>query len=41
MQQAIDFILETDKLKDITRKIRPLGQDRYEHSAEHSWQIAL
>lgn len=41
MQQVIDFILELDKLKAVTRKVRPLGQDRYENSAEHSWQIAL
>ena len=41
MQQAVDFILEIDKLKGVARKVRPLGQDRYENSAEHSWQIAL
>ena len=41
MQQIIDFILELDKLKGVTRKTRPLGLDRYENSAEHSWQIAL
>jgi len=41
MQQIIDFILELDKLKGVTRKIRPLGLDRYENSAEHSWHIAL
>ena len=41
MQQIIDFILELDKLKAVTRKVRPLGLDRYENSAEHSWQIAL
>ncbi len=41
MQQVIDFILELDKLKAVTRKVRLLGQDRYENSAEHSWQIAL
>jgi putative hydrolases of HD superfamily len=41
MQQIIDFILELEKLKGITRKTRPLGLDRYENSAEHSWQIAL
>ena len=41
MQQIIDFILEIDKLKGVTRKTRPLGLDRYENSAEHSWQIAL
>ena len=41
MQQIVDFVLELDKLKAVTRKIRPLGQDRYENSAEHSWQIAM
>lgn len=41
MQQAVDFILEIDKLKSVTGEVRPLGQDRYENSAEHSWQIAL
>lgn len=41
MQQIVDFILELDKLKSVTRKTRPLGLDRYENSAEHSWQIAL
>ena len=41
MQQVIDFILELDKLKGVTRKTRPLGLDRYENSAEHSWQIAM
>jgi putative hydrolase of HD superfamily len=41
MQQIVDFILEVDKLKGVTRKTRPLGLDRYENSAEHSWQIAL
>ena len=40
MQQIVDFILELDKLKGVTRKTRPLGLDRYENSAEHSWQIA-
>ena len=41
MQQIIDFILELDKLKGVTRKTRPLSLDSYENSAEHSWQIAL
>ena len=39
--QIVDFILELDKLKGVTRRTRPLGLDRYENSAEHSWQIAL
>jgi putative hydrolase of HD superfamily len=41
VQQIIDFILELDKLKGVTRKVRPLGLARYENSAEHSWQIAM
>jgi putative hydrolase of HD superfamily len=41
MQQIVDFILELDKLKAVTRKVRPLGLDRYENPAEHSWQLAL
>ncbi|HET7437015.1 MAG TPA: HD domain-containing protein [Thermoanaerobaculia bacterium] len=41
MQQIVDFILELDRLKGVTRKTRPLGLERYENSAEHSWQIAL
>src|SRR5215204_3132147 len=41
VQRIIDFILELDKLKGVTRKTRPLGLERYENSAEHSWQIAM
>jgi putative hydrolase of HD superfamily len=41
MQQIVDFILELDKLKGVTRKVRPFGLNRYENSAEHSWQLAL
>lgn len=41
MQAVVDFILEIDKLKAVTRKVKPMGQDRYENSAEHSWQLAL
>lgn len=41
IQQIVDFILELDKLKGVTRKNKPPGLDRYENSAEHSWQIAM
>ncbi|ERD99392.1 HD domain-containing protein [Pseudogulbenkiania ferrooxidans] len=41
MQNIVDFVLELDKLKQVTRKTRVLNSDRYENSAEHSWQIAL
>ncbi|TFI58600.1 HD domain-containing protein [Sphingomonas parva] len=41
MQAYVDFVLELDRLKAVTRKVKPVGIDRYENSAEHSWQIAL
>lgn len=41
MQQIIDFVLELDRLKGVTRKIRPIGLDRYENSAEHSWHLTM
>ncbi|WP_199154737.1 HD family hydrolase [Chromobacterium sp. ASV23] len=41
MQNIIDFVLEIDKLKQVTRKTKVLNSERYENSAEHSWQIAL
>ncbi|MFC4161513.1 HD domain-containing protein [Chitinimonas lacunae] len=41
MERIVEFILELDKLKGVTRKNRPLGLDRYENSAEHSWQLAM
>lgn len=41
MQAIVDFILEVDKLKAVTRKIRLRDGERYENSAEHSWQLAL
>lgn len=41
MQAIVDFVLEIDRLKGVTRRNKPLGQQRHENSAEHSWQIAL
>lgn len=41
LQPYVNFILELDRLKGVTRKSRPLGLERNENSAEHSWQIAL
>jgi putative hydrolases of HD superfamily len=35
------FIVELEKLKNVSRRIKPVGLTRYENSAEHSWQIAL
>lgn len=41
MQQIVDFIMELEKLKAVTRKVRPVGLERNENSAEHSWQLAM
>jgi putative hydrolase of HD superfamily len=41
IDQAVQFLLELDKLKTIVRKTKIVGATRYENSAEHSWQIAL
>lgn len=39
--QIFQFIIELEKLKNITRKTKTLSVDRYENAAEHSWQVAL
>ena len=41
IQQTLNFIVEIEKLKDVYRKTRPVGLDRYENSAEHSWHVCL
>jgi putative hydrolase of HD superfamily len=41
LQSVITFSLELEKLKGVLRRTKPLGLDRFENSAEHSWQIAL
>jgi putative hydrolases of HD superfamily len=41
VQAIIDFIREVDKLKGVERKTKPLGLQRFENSAEHSWQLAV
>lgn len=41
MEQVVAFVLELDRLKAVTRKVKPLDQDRYENSAEHSWHLAM
>lgn len=41
LEKCFEFILELEKLKAVNRRTKPLGLDRYENSAEHSWQIAL
>ena len=41
IDQVLDFIVEIEKLKDVHRKTRPVGLNRYENSAEHSWHVCL
>lgn len=41
VESKIKFLLETEKLKDVLRKTRPVGLSRFENSAEHSWQATL
>ena len=41
IEKIFDFIIEIEKLKDVYRKTRPVGLDRFENSAEHSWHVCL
>ncbi len=41
IEQTLHFIVEVEKLKNILRKTKPVGLDRYENSAEHSWHVCL
>ncbi len=41
IKQTLDFIVEIEKLKDVYRQTRPVGLERYENSAEHSWHVCL
>jgi len=41
IENVIQFIIEIEKLKDVHRKSKPVGLDRYENSAEHSWHVCL
>ncbi len=40
-KRQIEFILEVDKLKKVSRRTTLLDRSRQENSAEHSWHIAL
>lgn len=41
IDRILDFMIEADKLKSVLRKTRPVGTQRYENSAEHSWHVCL
>ncbi|MCB1701985.1 MAG: HD domain-containing protein [Halioglobus sp.] len=41
IEQTLNFIVEIEKLKDVRRKTKPVGLERFENSAEHSWHVCL
>jgi 5'-deoxynucleotidase YfbR-like HD superfamily hydrolase len=41
IDNALNFIIEIEKLKNVHRKTRPVGLERYENSAEHSWHVCM
>ncbi len=41
IEKVLNFIVEIEKLKDVQRQTRPVGLQRYENSAEHSWHVCL
>lgn len=38
---VLAFMRETEALKGVLRKTSPMGLDRLENAAEHSWQVCL
>jgi putative hydrolase of HD superfamily len=41
IENVLAFMVEIEKLKDVHRKTKPVGLERYENSAEHSWHVCL
>ncbi|MGM0906218.1 MAG: HD domain-containing protein [Pseudomonadota bacterium] len=41
IEEILNFIIEIEKLKGVQRKTKPVGFERYENSAEHSWHVCL
>lgn len=41
IEKVLGFIVEVEKLKAVYRKTKPIGLDRFENSAEHSWHVCL
>lgn len=41
VKQLLNFMVEVEKLKSVIRQTKPVGHDRYENSAEHSWHVSL
>jgi len=41
LRSQLAFLVEVDKLKGVLRQTSPIGLERRENSAEHSWQVVL
>ena len=41
LQHLFSTLIEFEQLKKVIRKGKPVGLERYENSAEHSWHVAL
>ncbi len=41
IEEVLAFIVEIEKLKSVLRKTKPVGINRFENSAEHSWHVCL
>ena len=41
LERILGFVVEIEKLKNVLRKSRPIGMDRYENAGEHSWHVCL
>jgi putative hydrolase of HD superfamily len=41
IQRIFDFVVELDRLKSVLRRAKPVGLERYENSAEHSWHVCV
>ncbi|BCE00430.1 HD domain-containing protein [Marinicellulosiphila megalodicopiae] len=41
IEKILSFMVEVEKLKNVHRKTKPVGLDRFENSAEHSWHVCL
>jgi len=41
LRKELDFLIELEKLKGVERRSVPVGLERFENSAEHSWTLAV
>lgn len=41
ISEILKCITEVERLKRVLRKTKPVGLDRYENSAEHSWHVCF